>query len=40
MGKKYLKQEIESIQTLISEGLSNREIAARLNRTEAARAQR
>ena len=36
MGKHYTKEEMERIKTLVSVGHTNREIAAQLNRTEAA----
>ena len=34
MGNRYSKEEQERIKTLVNEGLTNREIAAQLNRTE------
>ena len=36
MGNRYSKEEQERIKTLVTEGLTNREIATQLNRTEAA----
>lgn len=35
MGKRYSKEELEHIESLVSEGLTNREIAIRLERPEA-----
>ena len=36
MGNRYSKEEQERIKALVAEGFTNREIAAQLNRTEAA----
>ena len=36
MGNRYSKEEQERIKALVAEGLTNREIAKQLNRTEAA----
>ena len=35
MGQRYTPEEIHEIQALIDEGLTNRDIATRLNRSEA-----
>ena len=35
MGRRYTPEEIQQIQALIDEGLTNRQIAARINRSEA-----